>query len=77
MTQEEIENPEIMEKETSRIQRISKGSGVSTTDIRNLIKQYKLLKEMIKSGKSNESDVMDQKTLMKMAKKLGKKGLRI
>ena len=78
MTKEEIENPEIMEKETSRLQRISKGSGVSTTDIRNLIKQYKMLKEMIQSGKSNSEDgIVDQKTLMKMAKKFGKRGLRI
>lgn len=77
MTKEEIENPEIIEKETSRLQRISKGSGVSTTDIRNIIKQYKILKEMIQSGKSSESDVMNQKTLMKMAKKFGKKGMRI
>ena len=76
MTKEEIENPEIMEKETSRLQRISKGSGVSTTDIRNLIKQYKMLNEMLQSGKSSESDVMDQKTLMKMAKKFAKKGMR-
>jgi signal recognition particle subunit SRP54 len=76
MTQEEIENPEIMEKETSRLQRISKGSGVSTTDIRNLIKQYKVLKEMIQSGKGGEEG-MDQKQLMKMAKKLAKKGMRL
>ena len=77
MTKEEIENPEIIEKETSRLQRISKGSGISTTDIRNLIKQYKMLKEMLESGKSSESDVMDQKTLMNMAKKFGKKGMRM
>lgn len=77
MTKEEIENPEIMEKETSRLQRISKGSGVSTTDIRNLIKQYKVLKEMIQSGKSSESGELDQKQLMKMAKKLAKKGMRL
>jgi signal recognition particle subunit SRP54 len=77
MTKEEIENPEIMEKETSRLQRISKGSGVSTTDIRNLIKQYKLLKEMIQSGKSDSEGVMDQKALMKMAKKLGKKRFKL
>lgn len=76
MTQEEIENPEIMEKETSRLQRISKGSGVSTTDIRNLIKQYKVLKEMIQSGKGGEEG-MDQKSLMKMAKKLAKKGMKL
>ncbi|MEK6915914.1 MAG: signal recognition particle receptor subunit alpha [Nanoarchaeota archaeon] len=77
MTKEEIENPEIMEKETSRLQRVSKGSGVSTTDIRNLIKQYKVLKEMINSGKGAEGGMMDQKTMMKMAKKLAKKGMRI
>ena len=56
---------------------MSKGSGVSTTDIRNLIKQYKMLKEMLKSGKSSSSDMLDQKNLMKMAKKLAKKGMKI
>ncbi len=71
MTQYEIENPEIIEKETSRLQRISKGSGVPTTDIRMLIKQYKMLKEMLNSGKSMEGG-MDNKMLMKMAKKFGK-----
>ncbi len=72
MTQYEIENPEIIEKETSRLQRISKGSGVPTTDIRMLIKQYKMLKEMLNSGKSMEGG-MDNKMLMKMAKKFGKR----
>ncbi len=76
MTQYEIENPEIIEKETSRMQRISKGSGVPTTDIRMLIKQYKMLKEMLNSGKSMESG-MDNKMLMKMAKKFGKKKFRM
>ncbi len=75
MTQYEIENPEVIEKETSRMQRISKGSGVPTTDIRMLIKQYKMLKEMLNSGKSMEGG-MDNKMLMKMAKKFGKKGMR-
>ena len=74
MTQEEIENPEVLEKQTSRLARISKGSGVPTTDIRMLIKQYKMLKEMLHSGKAmQEGAVLDQKTLMKMAKKFGKK----
>src|SRR3989344_1524593 len=40
MTEEEINNPEILEKQTSRMQRIAKGSGTSTSDIRQLIKQY-------------------------------------
>lgn len=78
MTEEEIENPEIMEKQTSRIQRIAAGSGTHTSDVRSLIKQYKILKEMIKSGIGQDSGgdagmMLDQKTMMKMAKKLGKK----
>ncbi len=73
MNQEEIENPEIMEKQTSRIQRISKGSGVSTSDIRMLIKQYKMLKELASSQKSIEGGNLDQKTMLKLAKKFGKK----
>ncbi len=73
MTQQEIENPEIIEKETSRMQRIAKGSGTSTTDIRMLIKQYRMLKEMLHSGKAMEEGKIDNKMLMKMAKKFGKK----
>jgi len=73
MTKEEIENPEILEKQTSRIQRVSRGSGVSTSDIRALIKQYKLLNEMIKSQSSLSSGNIDQKTIMKLAKKFGKR----
>lgn len=73
MTQEEIENPEILEKQTSRIQRIAHGSGTTTSEIRALIKQYRMLHEMIKSQSSLSEGTMDQKTLMKMAKKFGKK----
>ena len=73
MTKEEIENPEILEKQTSRIQRVAKGSGTSTSDIRALIKQYRLLKEMIKSQSDLAGGNLDQKTMMKLAKKFGKK----
>jgi len=73
MTKEEIENPEILEKQTSRIQRVAKGSGVSTSDIRALLKQYKMLKEMISSQSALQGGNIDQKTIMKMAKKFGKK----
>ena len=76
MTKEEIENPELLEKQTSRLQRIAKGSGTSTSDIRTLIKQYKMLKEMISSGSAMnaaESGVLDQKTMMKFARKFAKK----
>ncbi|MBW6442592.1 signal recognition particle receptor subunit alpha [Patescibacteria group bacterium] len=79
MNREEIENPEILEKQTSRISRIAKGAGVHNSDIRALLKQYKLLNEMIKSGGGGGSDMGDmsqglsQKQIQKFAKKFGKK----
>lgn len=74
MTQAEVENPELLEKQTSRIARIAKGSGTTTAEIRSLIKQYKLLKEMVQSqGKIAETGTLDQKTMMKLAKKFGRK----
>ena len=73
MTKEELENPHLIEKETSRIQRISKGSGTSTSDIRAMLKQYNMLMEMMKSQSSLTEGNFDQKTMMKLAKKFGKK----
>jgi len=73
MTKNEQENPEILEKETSRIQRIAKGSGTTTSEIRSMLKQYKMLKEMIKSQSQISEKGMDQKTIMKLAKKFGRK----
>jgi len=72
MTEEEIENPELLEKETKRIQRIAKGSGTSTSDIRQLLKQYKMLKELTSSGE-DMSKGLSQKQMQKLAKKFGKK----
>ncbi|PJC44811.1 signal recognition particle protein, partial [Candidatus Pacearchaeota archaeon CG_4_9_14_0_2_um_filter_39_13] len=69
MTEEEINNPELLEKQTTRIQRIAKGAGVSTTDIRALIKQYKMLQDLVKNQSAMSSGKIDQKTLMKMARK--------
>lgn len=73
MTQQEIENPEILEKQTTRIQRIAKGSGTTTSDVRMLLKQYKMLKEIIKSKASLEEGTFDQKKMMKMARKFAGK----
>ncbi len=76
MTQEEIENPEVMEKQTSRLSRIAKGSGTSTSDIRQLIKQYKMLKEIASGGDLSNMDPsqgLSQKQMMKLAKKFGRK----
>ncbi len=73
MTPEEKENPELLERQTSRISRVAKGSGVSSSDIRSLLKQYKMLNEMVKSGSDMDmSQGISQKQLMKMAKKFGK-----
>ncbi len=73
MTPQERESPELLEKQTSRIQRISKGSGVPTSEIRALLKQFKILKEMISSQSKLSEGNIDQKTMMKFAKKFGKK----
>jgi len=73
MTQEEKENPEIIEKQTTRIQRIAKGSGTTTSDIRSLLKQYKMIKELISSQSQLAEGNLDQKTIMKLAKKFGRK----
>ena len=69
MTEEEIENPEILEKQTSRIKRIAKGSATTTTEIRELLKQYKMLKEMMGISGIQDGEI-DQKTMQKMAKKM-------
>ncbi len=73
MTLDERENPELLEKQSSRIQRIAHGSGTTTSQVRSLLKQYKMLNEMIKSQSSLSSGNLDQKTIMKFAKKFGKK----
>lgn len=70
MTEEEIENPEKLEKETTRIKRIAMGSGTTTTEIRELLKQYKMLKEMMGMQDKFADGNIDQKTMQKMARKM-------
>ena len=83
MTSEEKENPELLEdKKTgnSRMNRIAKGAGVHTSDIRSLLKQYKMLNELVKSSASmnmTEGNMLSQKQMMKLAKKFGKKKFRM
>jgi len=71
MTEEEIDNPEVLEKQTSRIKRIAEGSGTTTTELRELLKQYKMIKEMM--GMTNTGGLaegkIDQKMMQKMAKR--------
>ena len=63
MTKEELENPEIMT--ASRIDRIAKGSGASASEIREMIKQYRQSKKMMKMMKGGD--------VQKMMKKMGGK----
>ena len=74
MTPEERENPELLEKQTSRISRIAKGAGVNNSDIRSLLKQYRMLQDMIKTGASMDaSEGLSQKQMQKLMKKFGKR----
>ncbi len=74
MTKQEKENPDIFEKQTSRISRVAQGAGVNNSDVRSLLKQYKMLNEMVKGGIGNmdPSQGMSQKQMQKMMKKFGK-----
>ena len=76
MTKEEVENPDLLEKQTSRLSRIGKGSGTTTGEIRQLIKQYKMIKDLAKGAKGMgdiDPSSMSQKDMMKLAKKFGGK----
>ncbi len=53
MTKKELEDPDVMD--ASRIERIAKGSGVSTSDIRDLVKQYRQGKKLVKMMKGVDS----------------------
>ena len=66
MTKEELEDPEILD--ASRIERISKGSGVSEQLIRELLKQYRQTKKMMKSMKGLGGNEQDINKLMKKFK---------
>ena len=65
MTKEELENPEVIT--STRMDRISKGSGIPTSVIRDLIKQYNQSKKMVKMFKGSKGD------MGKMMKKFGGK----
>ena len=74
MTKEEKESPELMEKQTSRMQRIAKGAGITTSEVRSLLKQYKMIKEFAKGGMPDDlSQGFSQKQIQKLAKKFGRK----
>jgi len=61
MNQEELERPDEL-IDASRVERIAKGSGCSSKDVRELVKQYRQSKKMIKmlKGKGDINKLMNQ-----------------
>ena len=53
MTKGELEDPEIID--SNRVDRIAKGSGIDGSEIRELIKQYRQSKKMVKMLKGTDS----------------------
>ncbi len=75
MTKEEKQNPDLFDKEPSRLTRVADGAGVNKTDIKSLLKQYKMLSKLIKEQASlnlDPSKGMDMKQMKKLMKKFGK-----
>jgi len=66
MSKEELEDPEIITSE--RIDRISKGSGIQASIIRELIKQYRQSKKIVKMFKGSKGDM--SKMMKKFSGKL-------
>ncbi|MFH1637368.1 MAG: signal recognition particle protein Srp54 [Candidatus Woesearchaeota archaeon] len=64
MTKEELEEPEIITG--GRVERIAKGAGVSIGNVRDLLKQYRMAKKMLKMMKGG--DAGDVNSLMKKFK---------
>lgn len=56
MTKRELEDPELID--ASRIERIAKGAGISTNDIRDMLKQYRQSKKLVKMMKGNPDQMM-------------------
>ncbi|MDP3989640.1 MAG: signal recognition particle protein Srp54 [archaeon] len=65
MTREELEDPDIISSE--RVDRVSSGSGLAVSEIRELLKQYRQSKKMMKMFKGGDKDIS------KMMKRMGGK----
>ena len=67
-TKEELEEPDIISGE--RVQRIATGSGTSVKEVRELLKQYRQSKKMMKMFKGGGGRNMER-----MMKKMSKGGM--
>jgi len=55
MTKAELEDPELID--SSRAERVSKGSGIPAGEVRELVKQYRQSKKMVKMFKGSKGDM--------------------
>ena len=72
---EELENPDLIER--SRIERIAKGSGTTSKEVRELLKQYRLGKKVMKTVGGKAMKTKDINKLVKQFKGKMPKGLGI
>ncbi|MBN1275666.1 signal recognition particle protein [Candidatus Woesearchaeota archaeon] len=68
MTKEELEDPDTIRG--SRLERISKGSGIPASELRGLLKQYKQSKKLMKMMKGGS-----EKDMQKLMQRMGGKGM--
>jgi signal recognition particle subunit SRP54 len=69
MAKKEKLNPDILNR--SRIERISKGSGSSEAEVRELIKQYKVMAKMFSKFKGIDEEKLQQGNIEGLMKKFG------
>ncbi len=74
MNRKELENPDLID--ANRIDRIAKGAGVKTSEVRELLKQYRQTKKILKMMKCS-GDPKDLKKMMKKFKGKLPKGFKI
>ncbi|MBU1245457.1 MAG: signal recognition particle protein Srp54 [Nanoarchaeota archaeon] len=72
MCKDELENPEMFNR--TRIERIAKGSGTTSKEVRELLKQYRQSKKLVKHMKPGKN--MDINKLMKKFKGKNMKGMK-
>ena len=66
-TKKELEDPELLD--SNRIERIAKGSGTTVQEVRELLKQYRQSKKLMKMMKGDNPEKMMKKLQGKMGKR--------
>jgi signal recognition particle subunit SRP54 len=74
MTRKELEEPEMIT--AARVERIAKGSGTKVIDVRELIKQFKQSKKMMKMFKGKDPEKMMKQMQSGKMKGLPMKGMK-